>query len=119
LNNEFIDDEIELTYFDGFSFKMDTSKWTLVINESNKLLGQKDSINSVGQVDGSSYLLSNDTKTKICCDPYNPNLVDRFKNLESLIKSELMRDIYKRRLDIGQQADRDLKKEEKRTGAQQ
>jgi hypothetical protein len=121
LNTPYMDDEIELTYFDGFSFKIDTTKWNLIVAESNKLLQMKDSLKVVGQLDGSFYLLSHNSTIKLCCDPYNPNLQDKFKSLQLLIRANLMRDVYRRKLDIGQQADRDIKKEKERerTGAQQ
>ncbi len=119
-NTPYLDDEIDLTYFDGFSFKTDTATWNLIINESKKLLKLKDSIEFVGQVDGSSYMLSYNSEIKLCRDPYNTNLGDQFKGLESLIKSKLMRDVYKRKVDIRQQAGRGFKKqqEKERAGTQ-
>ena len=111
LNTPYMDDEVKLTYFDGFSFITDTTKWDLIIKACNRLLEPKDSLKIVGQVDGSYYILAHNSRIKLCADPYNTNMRNQFREFDLYIRKTLMRDIYKRKLDIGQQADRDIKKE--------
>jgi hypothetical protein len=103
-------DKDHTLYFDGFSFNVDTVTWNAMVAESTKLRYSTDTLKSGACVDGTNYILSHASNVKYgFCGDKEP--LDDFRKYESYLRQKLLNDVYRRKRNIGERADKEMQEE--------
>jgi hypothetical protein len=103
-------DKDHTLYFDGFSFDVDTTTWNAIVAESIKLRYSTDTLKSGACLDGTNYILSHASNLKYgFCGDKEP--LDDFRKYEGYLKQKLLNDVYERKLNIGERADKEMQEE--------
>lgn len=103
-------DKNRTLYFDGFSFDVDTATWNAIVAESTQLRYSTDTLKYGACMDGTNYILSHASNVKYgFCGDKEP--LDDFRKYEGYLRRKLLNDVYKRRLNIGERADKEMQEE--------
>jgi hypothetical protein len=106
-------DKDHTLYFDGFSFDIDTTTWNAMVTESMKLRYSIDTLQSGACQDGTNYILSHASNLKYgFCG--NKEHIDDFRKYEDYLRQKLLNDVYRRKLNLNERADKEMREEKLR-----